>query len=230
MAMRSIELRGVELFASLPRPDLAAIAGAARATIFARGALLFAPGEPCENVGWVYDGFVHLYHIAAGGKEVTTGIVQPSGLLTIAPLLNQPVHDCHAEALGQVQIIELPVQLVQAMSARSSVFANSLMTCLRHRGDGAYDGAAISARAPLTERVLRVLRLVATSPAGDDPGPEMRRLAVRLSHEQLARMVGSERTTISHALRTLEQQGEVRRAYGRVTHVRTVARVRIAPA
>lgn len=105
MAMRSIELRGVEPFASLPRPDLAAIAGAARSTMFARGTLLFGPDGPCENVGWVYNGFVRLYHITIlwpVARRSTTGLVQPGGLLTIAPLLNQPVHDCHAEALGQL--------------------------------------------------------------------------------------------------------------------------------
>lgn len=229
MAMRSVELRGVESFASLSRPELAAVAGAARLTVFTRGTSLFAAGDPCESIGWVSHGFVRLYG-AAGGAEVTTGIVQAGGLLTIAPLLNQPVHVCYAEALGTVQVIELPVPLVQTMSARSSVFANSLMICLRHRGDGAYGSAAISARAPLAERVLHVLRLVAASPVGDAPGLEMCRLAVRLSHEQLARMVGSERTTISHALRTLEQQGEVQRAHGHVTHVRKVSRVRMASA
>lgn len=230
MAMRLAELRGIEPFASLPRPELAAIAGAARSRTSAPGTLLFARGDPCESVGWVYGGFVRLYQVAAGGTEVTTGIVPPGGLLTIAPLLNQPVHVCHAEALGQVQIVELPVQLVQAISARSSVFANSLMTCLLHRVNGAYDGAAISARAPLPERVLRVLRLLTISPTGDAPQPEMCRLGVRLSHEQLARMVGSERTTISHASRTLERQGDVQRTRGHLTHVRVVSRTRTASA
>lgn len=225
VAMRPIELRRVALFATATPADLAATAAATRSLDYRRGARLFRAGDPCDSAAVVLDGVVRLFRRLPDGAEVTTGIVRAGGLLTLCALRGAAAHDDHAEALGQVRTAELPTAVLLALVLRSPRLFEQAVRCLVARLDDAHAAAVVIAQEQVPARVLHALRCL-VPPDADGGGCQAgatNRLAVRPSQDELARLVGTDRVTVTRALRLLEERGLIRRERGRVTGVALVA-------
>jgi CRP/FNR family cyclic AMP-dependent transcriptional regulator len=78
----------------------------------------------------------------------------------------------------------------------------------------------VELRRPLTERVARRLWLIAHGWGYRNSEPRHR---IRLSQDQLARMLGTTRTGVNKALRELERQGVMRLHYGEIEVLDLVA-------
>jgi CRP/FNR family transcriptional regulator, cyclic AMP receptor protein len=78
----------------------------------------------------------------------------------------------------------------------------------------------VELRRPLTERVARRLWLIAHGWGYRSNEPRHR---IRLSQDQLARMLGTTRTGVNKALRDLERQGVMRLHYGEIEVLDLVA-------
>jgi len=217
--MHPIELRRVPPFAALASADLAQAAIAVRCADHRHGAPLFRVAEPCTSVPFVLDGFVRLYRPMPDGGEVTTGIVGPGGLLAAAALRGQGEHDDAATALGYVRTVDFPAPTLLDLAGRCPPLFAELALCLAARVDDAHAGAAAAAKGYLMSRVLYALRRLTRSNCLGIEAGSFCPLAVRLSHAELARLVGAERASVSRLLRVLGERGVVRREHGHVTGV-----------
>jgi CRP/FNR family cyclic AMP-dependent transcriptional regulator len=220
MPIRPAELRDLSPFAALPRNERASVAHAATDRTFRSGETIFRAHEPCSDLITVHDGFVRLYQIMPDNTEITTSIATPGALLTAAALQIAAQHDAFAEALGPVRTVEVPSMIVNSLTARYPAFVNEVINHLRRQANGLYADTAVNAALPLPERILHVLRTLTPDHSGRHASEEMRQLALRISHERLACLIHSDRTSVTRSLRVLEQQGQIRRGHGHVTHVR----------
>jgi CRP-like cAMP-binding protein len=93
-----------------------------------------------------------------------------------------------------------------------------LIRCLVARLDDAYVGAQADAQAPPAPRIVHTLRCVAR-PYRLRGTDAMHPLAVRLSHADVARLVGADRTTVTRLLGSLAAQGLVQRERSHITSV-----------
>jgi len=217
--MHPAELRRFRPFATLASADLMGIASVARSCHYQHGARIFRAGDPCAGVILVLDGFVRLSRCTSNGAEVVTGIVRPGCLAAVAALRGAATHDHDAEALGHVRAVEVPASPVLALVCHSSRLFEELARSLVARADEAYADSVIDAHEHLPSRILRTLRhLVRELPAGRD-AQSTHPLAVRLSHAEVARLVGSDRSSVTRALRLLEERRLIRRERGHVTGV-----------
>lgn len=221
MPIRPVDLRDLRPFSVLPRHERAAIASAAASRTFRSGESLFLADDPCTDLIIVRDGFVRVYRTLTDHREITTSIVSPGALLAVTALQPLARHEAHAEALGTVRTVQIPSAVIDSASVRCPAFANDLMHCLRLRADEIYADAVVSALLPLADRLLHRLRSLVREPLGQHGNGEMEKLALRVSHERLARLVQSDRSSVTRSLGTLERQGQIRRSNGHVTHVRT---------
>lgn len=219
MPLSPLELQTILPVAGIDRRDRARLATRSHLMDYRAGDRLYRAGEPCPNIGIVRAGFVWLFRVDRDGKEVTTGIVGPGGLLSVDPLLGRAIHGSEAEALNRVQIMEIPVESITALGTQDTAFMASLVDALHGRIANSYADIAARAGISLPRRVLYVLRLLAPPSIGYGPPEPMRSLPLRISHDQLSRVIGSDRTAITRALRALEDSGQIQREHGRITHV-----------
>lgn len=217
--MRPVELRRVALFARLAPAELAVVAAVARSGDYRHGTRLFWKGDACAAVTIVRDGFVRLSQPTADGAEVTTAIVRPGGLVTVAALRGRSMHDDTAEALGRVRTVELPTMPLLGLFCRTPHLFADLARCIGARMDEAYEGATVDGERHLSPRLLYALRRLARLAPAGSAGNTMCPLAVRLSHAEVARLVGTDRPTVTRLLRSLAQQGLVRCERGHVIGV-----------
>lgn len=160
MPLSPLELQTILPVAGIDRRDRARLATRSHLMDYRAGDRLYRAGEPCPNIGIVRAGFVWLFRVDRDGKEVTTGIVGPGGLLSVDPLLGRAIHGSEAEALNRVQIMEIPVESITALGTRDTAFLASLVDALRsdckhicrYRGPGGNIVAAAGAVRPAPPR------------------------------------------------------------------------------
>lgn len=121
------ELRRAYLFAELSEEQLAQVARDMRVLRFAKGAPLFAQGDPATRFFLVRRGQVKLYRLSPDGNEKVLELIQPGQSFAEALLFNdRPVaYPVHAEA------VEASVVLSFDNAAFRALLRESVETCFR---------------------------------------------------------------------------------------------------
>lgn len=210
-------------FTTLPRDQQTAVLSSVRVRNFRHGERVLHASDACTTVTILLDGFVHLFRTNPDGAEVTTAIIAPGSIVAMAMLRGSALHDAHADAIGRVRTIEIPVDTFLDVMRRYPRFAEAVTQELIIRTDETFMAITTDAHGELSSRILLTLRRLVRSPraAGDDGA--VRPLAYRLSHAEIARLVGAHRSSVTRALRLLNDRGLVRLEHGHVTGVRPEA-------
>ena len=201
--------------------ERAAVAASLQVGTYCHGERLFQASEHCANVTIVIDGLVRLFRITRDGSETTTAIVVPEGIVATTVLGGCADDDTHAAAIGRVRTIMMPTASFHDLMSRYPACAGEIARALIARTDDTYVNIMADAQSELCDRILHSLRTLARSsrPAGNDEA--MLRLTYRLSHAEIARLVGAHRSSVTRALRLLDERGLVRLEHGHVTGVRS---------
>lgn len=120
-------------------------------------------------------------------------------------------HDALAET--DVTVLRVPRAALEAWLAANPEQWRDIARLAAGKLRIAYRVMDVEMRRPLTERVARRLWLVAHGWGSRSNQPRHR---IRLSQDQLARMLGTTRSGVNKALRELERQGTMRLHYGEI--------------
>lgn len=120
-------------------------------------------------------------------------------------------HDALAET--DVTVLRVPRAALEAWLAANPEQWRDIARLAAGKLRIAYRVMDVEMRRPLTERVARRLWLVAHGWGSRSNQPRHR---IPLSQDQLARMLGTTRSSVNKALRELERQGTMRLHYGEI--------------
>lgn len=220
MPLRAWELRDIAPFTTLPRCQRVVVAGSVELRTYRHGEQVFRAGECCTDATILLDGFVRLFRTNLDGVEVTTALISPGSMVTMAMLRECATHDAHAEAIGRIRTLQIPTTTFLDLMRRYPTFAEEVASRLIARTDDMYIDITADVHGQLWSRILSTLRRLARpTPAVHDEGAVLS-LAYRLSHVEIARLVGANRSSVTRALRLLDERGLVRLERGHVTGVR----------
>ncbi len=220
MRSRTRLLQDIPLFTTLPRHERAAVAAAVQVRTYRHGERLVRAGEPCPDVVILLDGVVRLFRMNPDGTEVTTAIVSRGGIVAMATLWGSAIDDGDASAIGPVRTIAVPVPVFLDVMRRHPTVAEVVARSLIARTDDTFLDMATDVHGELDARILHVLRMLARPPGAADDGGVIRRVPYRLSHAEIARIVGATRSSVTRTLHLLDERGLVRLERGHVTGVR----------
>lgn len=216
----AMEIRYIAPFTTLPPAERAAITTAAHLRNYWHGERLFQATEACTGVIVLLDGFVRHFRSDSDGMEVTTSIVSRGGILTTAALRGRTEHDISGEAIGRVRTIEIPAPIFLSLMSRFPKMFEEIAWELITQTQDVYMDTLTDAHEQLWSRILHMLRRLTqtTFAAGDDAA--VHPVTHRLSHAEIARLVGADRSSVTRALRLLDERSLIRRKRGHVTAVR----------
>lgn len=220
MSLRAWELRVIAPFTTLPRSQRVVVAGSVELYTYRHGEQVFHAGEYCTDVTILLDGFVRLFRTGLDGAEVTTAIVSPGSMVTMAMLRGCAIHDAHAEAIGCIRTLQIPTTTFLALMRRYPMFAEEVALRLIARTDDMYLDMSAEVYGELWSRILSTLRRLARPTRTERHEGAVLPLAYRLSHAEIARLVGTNRSSVTRALRLLDERGLIRLERGHVTGVR----------
>jgi CRP/FNR family transcriptional regulator, cyclic AMP receptor protein len=208
-AGRVWRLSEFDIFRDLSPQEMEGIASSAPMREVALGTLLISPEQGSEVLFILKKGRVRIYRLGADGRTLTTAIIEPGQLFGEMVALGQQMEDTYAEALDRCVVCimsrgdvhqlllsdpRIAVRIAESLGARVAELERRL-------------GDTVLKSVPA--RIASALAAMAASGRAD----------VRLTHEQLADLVGTTRETTTKVLADLKDRGLVHLRRGRITVV-----------
>jgi CRP-like cAMP-binding protein len=160
-------------------------------------------------------GQVRISNVGSDGQEILVAVFEPGswwGEISMFDGLPR-THDAHA--VGDTEIVLLPQQRFQALLEQHPDLYPHFVKMLCRKLRLAFSHIDDLAFLPLPERIAKQLLTLADI-YGEDTAAG-RRIRLHLPQEDLGRMLGASRQSVSKVLKRFESQGWVAVAYGQIT-------------
>ncbi|MDS1270279.1 Crp/Fnr family transcriptional regulator [Lipingzhangella sp. LS1_29] len=204
-------LSEVELFADLSPAEMEAIGAQAPAEEMRSGEIVYSPGTRAATLYIVKSGQVRLYRILPDGRTVTTGIAGPGTIFGEMDLLGLHMSGTWAESLQDGTLCLMSRTDVQRLLLADPRVATRIAERIGARIGELEQRLADAYGKTVAERTAGTLVSLAV------PDRRPGRLApIRLTHEQLAALVGTTREHATKALGEIADHGLVRLRRGRI--------------
>ena len=195
------------VFGGLDQDELRGLAGIARQTTLAPGAVLFEQGEESDGLYIVISGIVRIYLTADDGREATISLLEDGEMIGEIALLDGLPRSAGAAALTETRLIFIPHRPLCELLDSSTKLARQvmLMLCERLRAaNGQVDQAIFH---DLRYRLLVLLRQIAVIHGRVEKDVAVVDLDV--SQGMLAQMLGASREAVNKQLRALAKEGRI---------------------
>jgi len=169
-----------------------------------RRAFLFRQGEVSDPAFIVVSGQIRISVLTAEGAEMTLDMLGPGDACGVAGLAGAIPRISNAVAVRPSRVLAIPTRVLSTLLAEHACVYHHLLSQLLRRLTRSLQEQATSATQRVYARVAQKLLALSEDCA---PGSPARALPRELSHQDLARMVGSTRATVSRVLKKMRQQG-----------------------
>jgi CRP/FNR family cyclic AMP-dependent transcriptional regulator len=174
-----------------------------RVVAYARKAVVFSQGDPCEHVMYLQSGGIQLSVLSNSGKEAIVGVLGPGDFLGEGALAGHPIRLETATATTASTLLVVPkrqmIRLLHSHRAFSDRFiAHMLLRNARLEAD-LVDHLFNSSE----KRLARTLLLLARYGKENQP----QRVLPRISQETLAEMVGTTRSRVNFFMNKFKRLG-----------------------
>lgn len=202
-------------FGALPADIQGNLLSAGRVGRWARGGLLFHPEDLAETLHLILKGSVRLYRIGAGAREVTLDVHGPGTLLGVGTLVPDQYHGMYAEAMDDVETLMLGQEALDRQMKAEPAISVALTEQITHQTRSAQEKLAGLVFLEVSQRLALALLLMGER---ESEWNESGILALqdRVSHQDLAHMVGSTRETITKLLGEFRERGLLDLGYRRI--------------
>ncbi len=178
--------------------------GAARKIVeYRRGEVIFAQGDPCENVFYVRKGGVKLSVLSATGREAVVGMMRPGDFFGEGCLAGQSVRMGSATAITASSVLQVDkarmVRLLHKQPALSDRFITHMLARNIRIEEDLVDQLFNSSE----KRLARTLLLLPEYAKMDGPD----KVLPRISQETLADMIGTTRARVNFFMNKFQRLG-----------------------
>ncbi len=184
---------------------------------FAKGQTIFLEGQPADTVYVIEEGRVRLASYSVDGKERHLMIMGPNGLIGDCALRASPRYVVFAVAATATSVRAVPVAvMVQAIEANRALFHQwQQLTGMRFRILQQHLAllGSNSARRRVCHHLLGLMHSYAS------PHADGTRVAIAFTQEEMGRICGLSRVSVSQIFSMLEREGVITHA-GRCVVVR----------
>lgn len=171
---------------------------------YPKGSLIFLEGSFGEEIYFILSGSVSVFTLNKTKKVVLSTLGEGDYFGEMALINPEAGRSTAAEALTAVRVYTLKKQDFLTLFGQDRNLLQHLLVCTMDRLSKAnrqiYDLTFLSVRARIMKRLLALGRQ-ASLPDGRAPVP------VRITHQQLADMVGAVRETVSKIVHELQEEG-----------------------
>lgn len=201
-------LRRLNLFDSMSGDELEAISTKLRDRTCHRGETILAPYEPNDQIFLVKSG-ARIFQLSSDGREITIAILRPGQLFGTSALTGIGKTGTFAQAFEETYICEASAEeFLRIMSAHPLLAARVTISMARQllRLERQLDQLAFQA---VPSRIAQALLQLAEESDGE--------LLAPLTHEDLAKLAGTTRATVTKVLSEFAEEGIVEVGYRRLT-------------
>ncbi|WP_174366350.1 Crp/Fnr family transcriptional regulator [Deinococcus sp. JMULE3] len=202
-------------FGALPADVQAQVTASGRVGRWGRGELLFHPEDPAETLFVLLRGSVRLYRLGSGAREVTLDVHGAGSLLCASALVPGERCGMYAEAMDDTEGLLLGRDVLGRLTQAQPAVAVALTEQITRQTRGVQERLSGLVFLEVSQRLALALLNLAER---EGPWPEGGSLALRdrVSHQDLAHVVGSTRETITKLLGDFRSRGLLDLGYRRI--------------
>ena len=163
-----------------------------------KGTLLFYQGEICDNILWLTSGEVRLYTQSDTIEEITLYTLKAGEqcIVNTASVLSNTEAVASAETLTDIQGYIIDASSVKALAKLSDTYQNYLFSLYQLRFEELTTLLNDIKFKRLNTRILEWLQ--------NQPDT-----IIQITHDELAKQIGSSRVVVSRLLKEMERKGTV---------------------
>ncbi|MFQ6041198.1 MAG: Crp/Fnr family transcriptional regulator [Candidatus Poribacteria bacterium] len=191
------------LFSSLSFEEKQKLRALAHKRVYEKGEFIFWEGEPCEGVFLLTIGRAKLFKLSEAGKEVILGFLCPNELFGEESLFGEHTHSLSAEAVERCFVCFCAKEDFEELIRQDSTVALKVIKLLGHKINRLTAQTADMALRKVQERVAKTL--LRLGEAYGEKTEEGLRLNFRLTHADLAALVGASRVMVSNVIGSLRE-------------------------
>ena len=180
----------------------------------ARRQLLFTRGEPRSSVFILRTGLIKLQRQTAAGNDVIITLCGPGELVGFSGLSKATARVASAQVVEAGEAFAIDEADFRALMAERPAIAMAVIESLRWRMESVADALTDVVSEDVPNRIVRLLQRLAAGKGESRDGEWA--LDLRLTHQELANMIGARRQTVTTALSELHRDGVLRRDQHRV--------------
>lgn len=184
-----------------------AMARLSTTSTFATGALLHEAGEPMEAVSFVSRGRVKVYRVSRDGKQQTIAILGPGDAFGEIGIVDHAAQDLYIEALEETTVCRTTRDAFLRLASRDPALALRLAEGMGEKLQEARERIADFAFRDVRGRVAHLLVTFVERERRLTADASRERVQPRLTHRELADIIGTRRESVTLALNALEREG-----------------------
>ena len=197
-----------DLLGHLSESTRQAVLDLGRTRDYSIGELLFQQGDPHNGIYLISSGLVRSFFVSQDGRELTLGFWTAGHYVGAPQMFGGGQHAWASVAAAATSCLWLPGKSLRELAGQRVDLALTLMDALVHKSQCYCDLLQLLATQSMRVRLARLLNMLAAREDGAD---------IRLSHTQLASMIGSTRQWVSLTLARFEACGLiVKKAHGAI--------------
>jgi CRP/FNR family transcriptional regulator len=180
---------------------------------YASKSILFQQGDPGRVVYLVKRGKVRISRVALDGKQLTIAILGPGDIFGEEVVFTKDVvRTTQATVIEEAYLCLSRMQDLFALLSRHPLLAINIARYLGERRDDAIETAEGLASLAVPDRIVRLFERLASEHGV--PDARGTRIALRLTHADIASLVGSTRETVSVTVGNLTKTGRLIVSHG----------------
>ena len=223
MSERIWFLKHCELFGRLSPEQLRPLESRARIRKYQRNSPIYVPGDEADGVLLLSDGRVRICDFTSEGKRAILAFIEPGELFGELALIDSDPREERAEAVSQSTVILIPGDALRRLIEtvpELSLGVTKVIGLRRRRIERRLKTLLFRSN---RERLVHLLLDLADQYGRADPAGIL--VDIKLSHQDLANIIGSTRETVTITLGELQTEGNLRIARQKVilTNVRRLA-------
>lgn len=204
-------LRDIDWLRELPDHVVARLTAEAELADYTSGAVIFTPQPEPDDVFVLVSGLVRIYRTSSRGEEVTFGYIHPGEAFGELSVFSDGPRESFAAAVEPSRVMRVKRdEFASAIRANSSAvfsIARQIEGRFKQIESRVEDLVFKSVRARVAHVLLQLVGEFGTGA----PAPA---IGLRLTHADIATLIGASRPTVSIALGELEDAGIVGRSKG----------------
>ncbi len=210
MSEKIWQLKGCDLFEQLSTDELQQLEARCRVRNLPRGTPIYLPADHADGVLLLVSGRAKICSFSAEGKQAILAFIEPGELFGELAIFGESRRDEYAEAVDPSLVLLIPAEEMNRLiegHPQVALGITKLMGLRRQRIERRLKYLLFRSN---RERLVHLLLELAEQYGRQTPEGVL--LTIKLSHQDLANVIGSTRETVTVVLGELQAEGNIRLA------------------
>jgi CRP/FNR family transcriptional regulator, cyclic AMP receptor protein len=197
-------LKKIPLLSEMPSEDISALAQSTTLEEVRRRRVIYLPGDPGRSIYFVSGGRIKISRVTRDGKELTLAYRGPTEIFGELCLMDGGPRQEMAEAIENALIANIPLEEFEKILRSSASVASTLVRILCERRRELENKVEDLVYRDVNAKLAELLLKLAEDYGVDDARGTI--LAVKVTHQEMANIIGSTRETVSLTLSQFKRQ------------------------